>query len=197
VHLPYQQNTRTSIAQRNASWPIKDGGLGLPKDNTSLDRANAMGYTTKAYHGTGSDINEFESKKAHDKEGRTHRLGMGKNKFYFSTESETGSAWANSAPKRTGDGLKYGSGVQPNVIPVLLKITKSIPQNDFMEKVWNNPNHPYEWDKVVGKVDTEMKKNKINAIVGIHQIAMYHKNHIRSVHAAFDPMKKESGDLLA
>ena len=33
--------------------------LGLPENNTALDRAKAMGFDTKAYHGTGEDFTGF------------------------------------------------------------------------------------------------------------------------------------------
>lgn len=41
------------IAQANAAKPVSEGGLGLPPDNTAMDRAKAMGYDVDAYHGTG------------------------------------------------------------------------------------------------------------------------------------------------
>lgn len=43
------------IAQKNAAKPIKEGGLGLPPDNTPMDRAKAMGFDTPAYRGTTAD----------------------------------------------------------------------------------------------------------------------------------------------
>lgn len=49
-------------AQRNASLPIAEGGLGLPANNTAMDRAKAMGYDTQKtwYHGTDAkDFNSF------------------------------------------------------------------------------------------------------------------------------------------
>lgn len=39
------------IAQKNAAKPVSEGGLGLPPDNTPMDRAKALGYTTEAYKG--------------------------------------------------------------------------------------------------------------------------------------------------
>lgn len=47
------------VAQLNASLPVSKGGLGLPANNTAMDRAKAMGYTTPAYHGTNADFNIF------------------------------------------------------------------------------------------------------------------------------------------
>lgn len=43
------------IAQQNAAKPISEGGLGLPPDNTAMDRARAMGFVTPAYRGTTAD----------------------------------------------------------------------------------------------------------------------------------------------
>ena len=43
------------IAQENAAKPVSEGGLGLPPDNTAMDRARAMGFDTPAYRGTTAD----------------------------------------------------------------------------------------------------------------------------------------------
>ena len=52
-----------ATAQRNAALPVEKGGLGLPADNTAMDRARAMGFDTDAYHGTGADIDAFDMSK--------------------------------------------------------------------------------------------------------------------------------------
>ena len=46
-------------AQRNAALPKEQGGLGLPANNTYIDRANVM-YPTDAYHGGNSLIKEAD-----------------------------------------------------------------------------------------------------------------------------------------
>jgi hypothetical protein len=48
------------VAQRNAALPVEQGGLGLPPNNTAMDRAKAMGFDTLAYHGTGNDFDAFD-----------------------------------------------------------------------------------------------------------------------------------------
>ena len=65
VDMPvYQSKTEYElaheVAQRNAAKPISEGGLGLPANNTAMDRANAMGFDTSAYHGTGNDFDAFD-----------------------------------------------------------------------------------------------------------------------------------------
>lgn len=44
------------IAQKNATEM-----LGLPPNNTAMDRAKAMGFNTDAYHGTNREFNEFRN----------------------------------------------------------------------------------------------------------------------------------------
>lgn len=58
-NFPRQEALDT--AQRNAALPIKEGGLGLPKDNTPMDRAKAMGFDTDTLHGSPSpNIESFD-----------------------------------------------------------------------------------------------------------------------------------------
>jgi len=47
------------LAQERAALPVSEGGLGLPATNTAMQRAEAMGYTSPAYHGTNADFNIF------------------------------------------------------------------------------------------------------------------------------------------
>jgi hypothetical protein len=47
-------------AQRNAAKPVSEGGLGLRPDNTPMERAEAMGFITPAYHGTTGNVRNFE-----------------------------------------------------------------------------------------------------------------------------------------
>jgi hypothetical protein len=41
-----------ALAQQRAALPIEQGGLGLPANNTAMDRAKAMGFDTPAFHET-------------------------------------------------------------------------------------------------------------------------------------------------
>lgn len=43
-------------AQRVAALPVEQGGLGLPPDNTAMDRARAMGVDTPAYRGVRNEV---------------------------------------------------------------------------------------------------------------------------------------------
>ena len=48
----YPQEEALRLAQQRAALPVSEGGLGLPPNNTPMDRARAMGFTTPAYRGT-------------------------------------------------------------------------------------------------------------------------------------------------
>jgi len=51
---PYPQQEALRLAQERAALPVEQGGLGLPKDNTAMDRAKAMGFdlNNPQYHAT-------------------------------------------------------------------------------------------------------------------------------------------------
>jgi len=55
-------NDAFKIAQRNATLPVKDGGLGLPANNTAMDRAKSLGFDTNKdwYHGTTENFDAFK-----------------------------------------------------------------------------------------------------------------------------------------
>jgi hypothetical protein len=52
----YPKAQALQLAQQRAALPINKGGLGLPADNTAMDRAKAMGFNVPVYHGTNADI---------------------------------------------------------------------------------------------------------------------------------------------
>lgn len=87
------------IAQKNAALSLEEGGLGLPKNNTSADRAKALGYELPVYHGTNADINAFNV------EGKGKTSGAGA----FLTTNPTAAETYVSA---SGEG---------NILPLLLK----------------------------------------------------------------------------
>ena len=63
------RNIATKVTDMMADWAKKDADaqaeavkrLGLPKNNTAQDRAKAMGFDTKAYHGTNQSFDSFVS----------------------------------------------------------------------------------------------------------------------------------------
>lgn len=60
---PYPQQAALDLAQQRAALPVSEGGLGLPANNTPMDRARAMGFGTEAYHGTNANVPVFDISK--------------------------------------------------------------------------------------------------------------------------------------
>jgi hypothetical protein len=56
----FPQAEALDLAQQRAALPISENGLGLPANNTAMDRANAMGFDIPAYHGTADDFKKFD-----------------------------------------------------------------------------------------------------------------------------------------
>lgn len=90
---------RFLIAQKNASLPVSEGGLGLAVNNTAAQRAKALGYDIPVYHGTNAEIKAFNT------QGKGKTAGAGA----FLTTNPTAAETYVSA---SGDG---------NILPLLLK----------------------------------------------------------------------------
>jgi len=91
--------TAMQLAQKNAALPISEGGLGLPANNTAMDRAKALGYDTPVYHGTNQDIEAFNV------EGKGKTAGAG---AFLTTNPITAETYVSAS----------GGG---NILPLLLR----------------------------------------------------------------------------
>ena len=69
LHGRTKYEIQQATAQKNATLPVSKGGLGLPVNNTAMDRAKALGFdiNNPAYHGTTKDISEFDVNAARGK----------------------------------------------------------------------------------------------------------------------------------
>ena len=221
-----EYDERHRIAQRNASLPIEHGGLGLHKDNTSLDRAKAMGFDTEAYHGTGADIDGF-TKRFLKNDKKTYLYDIG---IHGSLKPETANMYAEysqypTLARNMSAGLESGNQV---VYPLLVKsgntldATKKLPQ-EIEDKILEKGDeffktrrrksvqlkHIYPQDllqELQPKMGRKPLRDFINNELGYDSVkypfqgdnlVVTKPNQLRSRFAAFDPMKKDSGDLLA
>lgn len=170
------QNAALRLAQQRAALPVSEGGLGLPPNNTPMDRARAMGYTTEGYRG--STVAET-----------THQ-----NPLWWSEDPQYASAYAAHTirpPKGQPD--PYAG----NVMPVLVNIGKS---KDFEKfNVGGVPTDPFSGFK--DGVETGLRRYAKNEITGdmggkIWEALTVPQN-VRSRFAAFDPTRRNEPDLLA
>jgi hypothetical protein len=91
---------RMALAQQRAALPVSEGGLGLPTDNTPMQRAQAMGFDLPGYHGTGKVFDVMQ----------TNRRGVN-----FTTPDP------EFAGKYAGGEYSIDVGDSPNIIPTLTR----------------------------------------------------------------------------
>lgn len=189
------------IAQKNAALPIEKGGLGLHPENTAKDRANAMGFTIPAYHFSRHGID-------------THSLDS--SKFAIAPFDAVGTHFgdAKTASERFDRTVGNYDAIKPsNTYPVLIK---NKPYLNIDNKEWdedslnmhlrdiggyNDNKTPYNREsalKLRGKVfDNADHIPYINDVEGKGKVSyIAPPKSVRSVFAAFDPMKKDSENLL-
>ena len=161
-------------AQRNAALPVNQGGLGLPANNTAMDRARAMGFDeADYYHGTRQDFNNFDVNKT----GTSTDEGFFGDAVYSTKRPADASEYAQydlkeALPRLTDNGI---------VVP--LKIRKNAYQTDKAALLAHD----------VAKI----KKDGYDSIENSLELASFDPKNIRSRFAAFDPFNRESSNLLA
>lgn len=175
------------IAQKNAALPVSEGGLGLPKNNTAMDRAKAMGFDTTAYHGT-----PYENVKEFKKSEIGKNFGLDNEGFYFT-----------SSPSRASDYAMYDELGLPNssgqVIKSMLNMKyplefkKSGSLNDLINFYDKNSDFILEEIKREGYGGAKV----INPVTKEATMMVLEPNQIRSVNAAFDPFRRNEADILA
>lgn len=175
------------IAQKNASKPVSEGGLGLPPDNTAMDRAKAMGFRTKdkLYHGTPEEnIKEFIPT-PHDE---TAILGTS-----LTSDPKIAEFYAK------GRGFSDVEGA--NIIPVMIRGKKPQDYDKFISYLINNDllNDPKRQLTLDAKNFLESKGISAFDMSSLYgdEIQVVNPSRIRSIFAAFDPMRKNEADILA
>lgn len=184
---------RFLIAQKNAALPVSKGGLGLPKDNTQWQRAEAMGFNVREpmYHGTQKEFSQFDL----GKHGSATDKGDFGQAVYVTTDPDIAKVYAF-------DSKTNNQGSQ--ILPLLIKEGKQYKvngqqgMNELIEKLggedkwFDLTNNPEAYAKAVKDLGFDSVRDR-----GYAQTAVYDPKNIRSKFAAFDPKKSNSPDLLA
>ena len=161
-----QFDIANEIAQKNATEM-----LGLPLNNTAMDRARALGYDMTMYHGTDVPfIDAFDPKKTKIIEG------------VFSTNNpKTGSKYAEEAGSKNR-AQAFGMESSPNVLPLLIKSESHtrIPKFD---------------KETIDRFRSYGNKGVYRDEMGV--AVTFDPSQIRSQFAAFDPARVSEPDLLA
>lgn len=202
------------MAQRNAALPISKGGLGLPVNNTAMDRAKAMGFDMSTYHGTiNPNIEAFDPSMS---KGARHRAGI------FSSESpELANTYAGNMGgtiyplmiKTKGMAEVDAGGKNWSRIPADTIIKHSdgteTPAKDIITNLYSETTNTNDIARFSRQqLDTGVKFKNISDIGArarwagdvpetATNVTTFKPENIRSKFAAFDPMKKSSANILA
>jgi hypothetical protein len=168
-------------AQRNAALPVEEGGLGLPPDNTATDRARAMGVDSSGFHATGADIKYIDPNSVAQSDYGT--IGQG---FYI--DPSENAAYSNLVAR-----INQAKSPQ-NIMPVMF-----------------DPSDLYDMTNLLGPRSAEQSKQLTENLKkagykgtftrlpdgSMNEVAIFDPSRVRSRFAAFDPMKRNSSNILA
>jgi len=168
------------LAQERAALPVEQHGLGLRPRNTPAERAEAMGFTVPAYHGSSSpDIERFRLN-TDDEAGvlARYRQAVAENKPYGYMNFRDGSFFS----PRPDYAEHYAVGDRATMYPVLLKA--------------DNPARVGSGFKPLTLRRTPDSMEVYND-GSLDEIAVMDPDNIRSRFAVFDPWRMNSGIAAA
>jgi competence protein ComGC len=203
---PYPQQAALDLAQQRAALPVEQGGLGLPANNTAMDRAKAMGFDVDAYHSTNaSDITKFDLGKSIRGEGTSVAL-----------TPENAQAYGNITYPLKIDQQKIFDPTNKdqfkelkNYVENLIQQQKPYDKNALSfypftsKKVLENLSNPqtgayYLENEIVSKSLKDLGySGSIGMESGQSQLKIFDPDKIRSRFAAFDPFRKDVATATA
>jgi len=161
-------------AQRNAALPVNQGGLGLPANNTAMDRARAMGFDVDniMYHGTNKSFESFNPA----------RGGI-----YFTDDKKLAGQYGK---KKIEALLNYGASVEKDAMGGGFN---DIENYQFL----NDKTRRMRGDSSVVMKNFSDSPNPSVYSEPSTVAAINNPSQIRSPNAAFDPFNRDSSNLLA
>ena len=174
------------IAQQNAALPVSQGGLGLAPDNTAMDRARALGFEDGWAHGSPNPkITEMKPSSTGAEGPGTYATNYLPEASTYSFLNEGSTVYplmVNRSKTLNANGNVYDLLRANSDDELLMNLEKagkdSITANQSKTPQWLlDAGAPYMPDRM-------------------HYVSVKPYN-FRSRFAAFDPMKKESSNLLA
>ena len=193
------------LAQQRAALPVSEGGLGLPANNTAMDRAKAMGYTTPTYHGTESDVLAFNLKKSKRGKGISVAENPENANMYardtavYPLLTNTQNVLDVNNPQQLNLLSKEIDNYYESMKPYDNKISFYPFTKENVIKGLQDKNSAYYSEmpltenltKKLGFSGTKSLENNMP------QYKMYNPADIRSINAAFDPFRRNEADILA
>jgi len=202
------QDDALKLAQKNAALSIEDGGLGLPENNTAMDRASAMGNNTEAWHYSRGNENITDIRDGNLNLSILDSLGMHSGAIDAATDraSNTRSINPNTGMRDEALGAFYPLKINterqmlnqtgnPYTESELSAILDLRLRKEFNGEPWENKAKGLLRDAIWGEYDSIPYINEVEGKGSISYITP--KGKVRSANAAFDPMRRESANLLA
>jgi hypothetical protein len=179
---PFQfpQQAALDTAQKNAALPISEGGLGLPPNNTPMDRAKAIGFDTDVYHATDApqDFSTFTP-------SVKGKMGSG---VYTSFEPAYAERYAGGETARTMPLMSRGEMANVDTRTEVSDLVRQQLANE-------NPNfNIQEWKRLSNQ---ELGNRGYSGLDVDKERLVFNPSDLRSRFAAFDPMRRNESDILA
>lgn len=200
----YPQQAALDLAQQRAALPVSEGGLGLPANNTPMDRARAMGFKESGYSGTSKDFINYDPSKSSGAGSGSREGPLG---AWLTDDPRVASEFANWSSRGQGGDVVYplmirGSNpYQPSAYSEIKDILDantqfSRPPYRMMQDKINYENAIRDLE---AKGDYVALRNTLTDAIDnpITQFLVTDPTRLRSRFAAFDPFRKDVATATA
>lgn len=185
------------IAQANAAKPVSEGGLGLPPDNTAMDRAKAMGFDVenKFIHSTSKPFEQISEKGrfpgVFTLPNESADYGSMDMPFLIKGDIARSSDLENFTTQQARNALEGKFSRKKIEMAINQEIPKKITDPaDISDAVEEMQKIRMRLAKEMGYPAVTMSDEFSNTV------AILPTSNVRSTSAAFDPAKRYESDLL-
>jgi hypothetical protein len=182
------QDEALEAARRNA---VKM--LGLPENNTAMDRAKALGFDVSRplYHGTSADVSEFNPAMY----GTNTRAAGDELGIFTTAKRDLANNYAEIAGKGGWHGRREAGNA--NVMPLLAKMDS--PKKYETASGFYRDADAAAHARKLGEMRAGLKAEGFDSVQvrpDMEEVVLFEPNQLRSRFAAFDPARIKEADLL-
>ena len=208
-----------SIAQYNASQPLSKGGLGLHSNNTSHERAHALGYdiSSPRYRGLSQTHSDTHSQpyiwtSPEPSHAAEYAYGDTKSqpnilKVFVKNNSPVHLGYRTSSVSTTFADVKdrvkgrilnayQNKQTDLDTAKTAFNTVDSLPDREGHKDVWHWRENTPEFRHALSSVGYDsLQDTESNGHETYDTVGLFHPHQVKSVHAAFDPMNVHGGLL--
>jgi len=201
---PYPQQAALDLAQQRAALPVSEGGLGLPANNTPMDRARAMGFKESGYSGTSKDFINYDPSKSSGAGSGSREGPLG---AWLTDDPRVASEFANWSSRGQGGDVVYplmirgSSPYQPSAYSEIKDILDANTQ--FSRPPYRMMQDKINYENAIRDLESKgdyvaLRNTLTDAIDNpITQFLVTDPTRLRSRFAAFDPFRKDVATATA